>query len=75
MIYNSVFCYRDVPLKLGLTEYSGYDGPVNRANLGENFLYFGFIPASMVRTGTRQGLRVGYCVKHVVIVTQCVLFS
>lgn len=36
--------YSSIPLKLGLSENTGYNAPVNIKNLGSPFLYFGFIP-------------------------------
>ena len=52
------FLWRTVSLKLGLNENRGYRTPVNVNRLGENFLYFGFIPASMATNRKQQGLRV-----------------
>ena len=45
-------------MKLGLNEYSGYAAPQNLGSLERNFLYFGFIPVSMARSRSRQGLQV-----------------
>jgi len=50
--------YRDVPLKLGLNEYSGYVQPQNLDYLGNNFLYFGFLPISIAQSISEQGIRV-----------------
>jgi len=49
---------RNVALKLGLNENSGYASPNNRGRLGQNFLYFGFIPSSIARSRSQQGLQV-----------------
>ena len=43
---------------LGLNENPGYQAPVNVNYLGENFLYFGFLPMSMAANLNQQGIRV-----------------
>jgi len=45
-------------VKLGLNEYSDYAAPQNLGYLGQNFLYFGFVPVSMARSRSQQGLQV-----------------
>jgi len=49
---------RDIPLKLGLNEYSNYTKPQNLDFLGPNFIYYGFIPASLAQNNNQQGLQV-----------------
>ena len=45
-------------MKLGLNEYSDYAAPQNLGYLGQNFFYFGFVPVSMARSRSQQGLQV-----------------
>ena len=47
-------------LKVGLNNHTGYQGPINKASslLGEKFLFFGFLPISIAKGKTTQGLRV-----------------
>lgn len=50
--------YQNIPLKLGLNEYSLYTRPLNVAHLDNNFLYYGFIPATSANNRNTQGLQV-----------------
>ena len=43
----AVVVHRHVPMKLGLNEFSGYNPPKNQDYIGPNFMFFGFIPASL----------------------------
>jgi hypothetical protein len=45
-------------LKLGLNNYDGYAKPQNTDALGQPFLYYGFLSASLARQRTVQGLSV-----------------
>jgi len=59
VLKNSKLLCRNIPLKLGLGDYSGYTAPQNLEALGPNYLYYGFIPAYKARSRTKQGLQVG----------------
>jgi len=48
--------YKNIPLKLGLNDYSGYQAPVNVNILGSPYLYFGFIPVAQAASRTIQGV-------------------
>jgi len=50
--------YASIPLYLGLNTNTGYNSPVNAANLGTPFLYFGFLPQSSATNTNVQGLGV-----------------
>ena len=54
----SVTVQRHIPLKLGLNEFSGYTAPRGLDYLGPIFLFFGFIPASLVQPGIEGGFQV-----------------
>ena len=63
IIYESfqkeVYLYcRSIPLKVGLSENTGYNAPININILGTPFLYFGFLPIVNASNNNIQGLEV-----------------
>ena len=50
---------RNVPLKLGLDDHTGYAGPVNLNFLGSPYLFYGFIPTNATNNAdVFRGLKV-----------------
>ena len=50
--------FRSIPLKIGLSNFDGYNGPVNGDQLGKPFLYLGFLPRSHATNKNVQGIQV-----------------
>ena len=45
LVTVTVLVHRHIPMKLGLSDFSGYSPPTNQDYLGPTFMYIGFIPA------------------------------
>lgn len=50
--------YSSIPLKLGLSNFDGYSGPVNQNLLGKPFLFLGFLPKTHATNKNVQGIQV-----------------
>jgi hypothetical protein len=50
--------YSSIPLKLGLSNFDGYSGPLNQNVLGNPFLFLGFIPRTHASNKNVQGIQV-----------------
>jgi hypothetical protein len=50
--------YSSIPLKLGISNFDGYSGPLNQNVLGNLFLFLGFLPRSHAANRNVQGIQV-----------------
>lgn len=50
--------YSSIPLKLGLSNFDGYSGPINIGLLGNPFLFLGFLPKTHATNRGTQGIQV-----------------
>lgn len=56
--FSSFLHFRSFPLKLGISNFDGYKGPVHLNTLGKPFLFLGFIPITYASNKNVQGIQV-----------------